>query len=376
MAIILFTGVCFSEQLEAPLRPPHVLAGPEAPDELTLIAVGDNLYHDVMVQPYSTNADFDFAPNYEFVKPLVQAADIAFVNQETMLGGTPFELSGYPAFNSPQEVGEALIKVGFDVINQANNHSMDKGARLVRATMDFWDKHPEVQYLGIFRSQEARAAKRIIERKTMKIGFLSYTYGLNGIPLPKDQPYLVALIDTDVMAKEIDALRPLCDYLVVSMHWGNEGDARVSAAQERLSRFLADHQVDLIIGHHPHVLQPVATLPRRGGGTTHCFYSLGNFLSAQIPNSAMLGGMMYLKLRKSATGITVVESGVLPLVTHFERGFAKIRVYPLYAYSNELAQKHRRNASGNEISMAYFNRTAQTILGAALLTRNPFTPQP
>jgi poly-gamma-glutamate synthesis protein (capsule biosynthesis protein) len=342
-------------------------------DELVMIAVGDNLYHDVLMKAFIEDNRFDFSTYYAPVKSLVERADIAFVNQETVMGGKTFGFTGYPAFNAPQEVGEALVRVGFDVVNHATNHVMDKGAQAILATIDFWDRYPETSYLGIFHSQTIRDSKKvIIEKNHIKIGFLSYTYGLNWIPLPKDMPYLVSLIDTERMAREIDALRPLCDYLVVSMHWGEEYQFNYNARQKALSEFLAARKVDLIIGHHPHVLQPVEVLPRADGGTTQCFYSLGNFISAQIPNYTLLGGMMYLRIRKDSAGIAVVESGVIPLVTHYERGFTNFSVYPLYEYTDELAAKQLRRSSENEISIVYFTRLAEQILGGAFLKRDPY----
>jgi poly-gamma-glutamate synthesis protein (capsule biosynthesis protein) len=394
MTLLLFVGVLFpaclksqpavepaqepAAELVAELVPeeppvPEPAAEPAAkPDEFTIVAVGDNLYHETVMKLFLNDSSFDFAPYYQFIQPLAETADIAFVNQETILGGKEFGFSGYPSFNTPQEAGVALIGAGFDVINQASNHTLDKGVRPVLATMDFWDQRPEVNYLGIFRSQEMRDTKQvIIEQNNIKVGFLSYTYGLNGLSLPADRPYLVALIDTKVMAKEIDALRPLCDYLVVSMHWGVEYEFQQNERQETLARFLADHNVDLVIGHHPHVLQPVTVLPRADGGQTYCFYSLGNFISSQMENYAMLGGMMYLKVQRTDDGLSVVESGVIPVVTHFEAGSTNFRIYPLYEYTDELAAKHLRNTEGNEISMAYFNGLAARVLGDALMDHNP-----
>jgi poly-gamma-glutamate synthesis protein (capsule biosynthesis protein) len=366
------TQEAVAEPTSEPVAEPVLEEAPPL-DEFTIIAAGDNLYHETVMKLFLSDNNFDFAPYYQFIQPLAEAADIAFVNQETILGGKEFGFSGYPSFNTPQEVGVALIGAGFNVINHATNHTLDRGVRPVLATMDFWDQQPEVDYLGIFRSQEVRDTKQvIIEQNNIKVGFLSYTYGLNGLTLPADRPYLISLIDTEVMAKEIDALRPLCDYLVVSMHWGVEYEFQQNERQETLARFLADHNVDLVIGHHPHVLQPVEVLPRADGGLTYCFYSLGNFISSQMQNYTMLGGMMYLKVQRTDNGLLVVKSGVIPVVTHFEAGSVNFGIYPLYEYTDELAAKHLRNTEGNEISMAYFNDLAARILGDALIDHNPY----
>jgi poly-gamma-glutamate synthesis protein (capsule biosynthesis protein) len=218
----------------------------------------------------------------------------------------------------------------------------------------------------------------IIKKNQISAGFLSYTYGTNGISLPRDKPWLVSLsVDQNRMAAEIDALRPLCDFLVVSMHWGNEYDHNPTATQRKLAVFLAEHRVDLIIGHHPHVLQTWEYLSRPDGGTTLCFYSLGNFVSAQLTRPTLptlLGGLMYLRVKKTGKTITVDETGILPLVTHFEPGYRNLAVYPLYQYTEDLAAKHHRKSTEGELSVSWFNALTQRVLPAeGLIMRNPFT---
>jgi poly-gamma-glutamate synthesis protein (capsule biosynthesis protein) len=365
---------------DAPLEP---MPEPQ-PDYLTLIAVGDNLYHDVMVRPRRVKTEegkeelvYNFSANYEPVRPLVEKADIAFVNQETVFGARDSGYSGYPLFNTPPEVGEALVGAGFDVVNHATNHIMDKGDKGIQYTLDFWEARPDIVYLGIHRSQEARETRRhIIEKNNIKVGFLAYTYETNGIPVPKDKPYAVSLVNTDIMAREIAAIRPLCDFLVVSIHWGIEYENEPSREQERMAGFLSGKQVDLIIGHHPHVLQKLAVLPREGGGSSLCAYSLGNFISAQnsFPSRTLLGGMLYLKIKKDRTAITAEEFGIVPLVTHYEKNYTVMQVYPLYDYTEELALNHGIRSRYKEIELDTFKEQALEALGATLLDHSPFEP--
>jgi poly-gamma-glutamate synthesis protein (capsule biosynthesis protein) len=343
------------------------------PDYLVLAAVGDNLLHEFMIRRDSLTGTYDFDAYYTEVKSLIEAADIAFVNQETLLAGESYGFSGYPRFNTPPEAGTALAALGFDVVNQATNHIMDKGEGAVFATMDFWDALPGVQYLGVYRSQEERDTKKvIIEKNNITVGFLAYTYGTNGIPVPRDKPYLVSLIDEKIMEKEITALRPLCDILVVSMHWGEEYRHQPTGEQERLARFLAGLEVDLIIGHHPHVLEPSVYLDRPGGGKTLCFYSLGNFLSGQQSSQTQLGGLAWVRIKKSSGGVSIDKAGIVPLVNHYEAGPAGFRVYPLYKYRESLAEKHLLRLRGRELSVPWLTGMAAQIMGDGILSENPF----
>jgi poly-gamma-glutamate synthesis protein (capsule biosynthesis protein) len=318
-------------------------------------------------------ASFNYDSYYTEIKSIVRAADIAFVNQETVLAGERFGYSGYPQFNTPQEAGLALINAGFNVVNHATNHIMDKGEKAVFATMDFWDKYPKVTILGVHRSQEERDKQIIIKKNNIKVGFLSYTYGTNGIPVPKDKPFLVSLIDVKIMAKEIDALRPNCDLLVVSMHWGEEYRHTPTAEQKRLAQFLADHQVDVIVGHHPHVLEGTVTLTGKNGNETFCIYSLGNFISnhSQADSPVLLGGLLSLKIEKFEGIITIESAKIIPLVTHYEAGNENFKVYPLSEYTEELAKKHIRRIQGKELGVSYFTNLARTVLGDVMRDIDP-----
>jgi poly-gamma-glutamate synthesis protein (capsule biosynthesis protein) len=349
-------------------------AAEDPPRYLSLVAAGDNLFHDVMIRPNPNTQGYDFTSFYAEIKPLIEPADIAFINQETTLGGREYGFSGYPRFNTPQEAGDALAAAGFDIINHATNHIMDKGEGAVFATMDYWDTLPDIQYLGIYRSQEDRDTKKvIIEKNGIKTGFLSYTYGTNGLALPNDKPYLAALINESVMEKEIKNLRPLCDFLVVSMHWGTEYQHNISGEQRRLGRFLADNQVDLIIGHHPHVLEPYEFLDRPDGQKTLCFYSLGNFISAQTSGPTQLGGLAYVKIKQHDNKIIFEEAGLIPVVNHYENGLSGFRVYPLYRYTEDLAKKHLLQLRGISMDAPSLKALAEEIIpGGNILLKNPF----
>jgi poly-gamma-glutamate synthesis protein (capsule biosynthesis protein) len=345
------------------------------PDYLTIVAAGDNLLHENLIRPNPKTGTYNFTSYYGEIKPFIEPADIAFINQETLLAGERYGFSGYPRFNGPTEAGNALAAAGFDVVNHATNHIMDKGEGAVFATMDFWDTLPGISCLGIHRSQEDRETKRvIIEKNNIAVGFLAYTYGTNGIPVPRDKPYLVSLVDEKTMEKEIAALRPLCDVLVVSMHWGEEYRIEPTGEQKRLAHFLAAQEVDLILGHHPHVVEPAVYLDRPGGGKTLCFYSLGNFLSSQQTNITQLGALAYVRIKKWNHMVEIDQAGIIPLVNHYEPGSANFRVYPLSSYTGALAEKHLLRLWGWEFSVSWLKALAERVFGAEhILPGNPFT---
>jgi poly-gamma-glutamate synthesis protein (capsule biosynthesis protein) len=324
--------------IEEPASPPTL-------PSLELVAVGDNLIHIQIITSSRVSRDgktgYDFSPIYQYVKEDIAKADVAFINQETLFAGEAFGLSGYPQFNAPVELGQTLVDLGFDVVNHATNHIMDKGEAAVRATIDYWESRPETAYLGIHGSPEARERPNVVEVNGIRLGFLAYTYGTNGLPVPRNTPYLVSLTDTAVMAKEIDALRPLCDYLIVSMHWGDEYDHKPTRRQEELAVFLAEHNVDLVLGHHPHVLQEMRSVKRPDGGDMLVFFSLGNFVSAQNRLSTLLGGMARVTLVKSGDGaVRWTAASLTPLVTHYEKGYTGFRVYRFEDYTDELTARH------------------------------------
>jgi poly-gamma-glutamate synthesis protein (capsule biosynthesis protein) len=346
---------------------------------ITIIAAGDNLVHDIIYNAARVDGSpgeeerFNFDPCYEHIKPLIEKADLGFVNQETVLGGKKFGYSGYPVFNTPQDAGLALINAGFDVVNHASNHTMDRGEGAVFGTLDFWDTHREAAYLGIFRTEEQRKTeKRIIEKNGIKAGFLSYTYGLNGFVLPKDKPWLVGMIEEDVMRREINELRPLCDLLIVSMHWGNEFRHDVSESQKNLVRFMAELKVDLIIGHHPHVTQPVEIFPRPDGGKLTVYYSLGDLLShtqSDWTPDTITGALAFIRVKKTAVGCAVDIAGIIPTVCHYGKERRSLfTVYPLWDYTDDLAAKHYKN----NMTVEYLNNAALQIFGVRVMNKEQF----
>lgn len=363
LLILLLCGCTTQTESTSPVIPATApLVETQPPAVVTLTAVGDNLLHNTVYQSARTADGYDFLPLYQAVAPFIAQADIAFVNQEApMSGGTP---SSYPSFNSPQEAGRDLAALGFDVINLANNHIMDKGGQAVLSTLAYLDTLDCV-VIGAYSSSEARQKPVIVERNGITAGFIGYTYGTNGIPLPKDKPDLVSLIDREAITREVSALRSQCDFVIVSMHWGTEYQLTPSTEQQDLAQLLADLDVDIVIGTHPHVIQPAQWLAAADGEhRTFVAYSLGNFISSQSRTDTMLGGMLTARLQKTSDGQCTLEAvGLMPLVTHFEAGAKNYRVYPLSQYTPVLAQKHRLRAQNSDLTVDHFTQLSQDLWG-------------
>jgi len=311
--------------------------------EVTLLAVGDNLIHtEVIKSGKKPDGTLNYDHLYALVKDKISAADIAVINQETILGGKHFPYSGYPAFNSPTEIGDADINAGFDVVLQATNHAMDMGEAGVEYTMDYWAKHPEIKVLGINKDQEAQDEIPIIEKNGIKIAMLNYTYGLNGYRLPKDKPYLVNMLDKNKMKQDIKKAKELADFVIVFPHWGTEYQYKASEQQKDLTKFFYEQGVDLVIGSHPHVIEPVEWIHTNPDHQMLVYYSLGNFISYQKEAPRMLGAIANITIKKDATGTYISKAGVTPIVSHFERGPADYHygIYELTSYTSELASRH------------------------------------
>ena len=224
--------------------------------------------------------------------------------------------------------------------------------------------------LGRFVSEEESAAPALVEKQGVTFGFLSYTYGTNGIPLPSDKPWMVSLIDEEKIESDMASLRPQCDVLIASMHWGIEYQTTPSDEQRALAQKLADWGADIIIGTHPHVLQPMEMLTRQDGGQTLCVYSLGNFVSGQHRLDTMLGGMLWCELvfTPGEEGFAFENAGIMPVVTYFEGNGRAFDIIPLSDYTPEMAEKHGIANYDAPATVEALTELATRVLGEHVLT--------
>ncbi len=336
--------------------------------QVTLLAVGDNLIHrEVIASGMYEDGTCSYDHLYANLKEEISAADIAVVNQETIFGGKALGYSGYPSFNSPTQIGDALIDAGFDVVLSATNHTLDKGVEGLKNTFDYWKTKPTVRVLGI--NETAKAAKKIcvIEKNGIKIAMLNYTFSLNGKKLPKDQPYLVNMLDKKKMAQDIALAEKEADFTIVFPHWGTEYVYKPTSMQKDLKEFFYQAGVDLVIGAHPHVLEPVEWVGEEGGHRMLVYYSLGNFLSYQREAPRMLGGMAEVTITKDSSGTHISRAGITPIITHYENGPADYHyaLYQLTDYTPALANLHGVSEIAENGPMNYYEifQLAKQVLG-------------
>lgn len=359
-----------NEDTEAvPAMSDKLITAEEETNSVNLLAVGDNLIHiEVIKSGEQEDGSYNYDHLYANVKDVISAADIAVINQETILGGSDFPYSGYPNFNSPTQIGDALIAAGFDVVLHATNHTMDKGLKAVNNTFSYWKEHPEITVVGINESEEAGKQIKIVEKNGIKIAMLNYTYGLNGHSLPKDKPYLVNMLDKEKMAEDIKKAEAEADFTIVFPHWGTEYVYEPTKSQRELTRFFYELGVDLVIGTHPHVLQPVEWIETDGDHRMLVYYSLGNFMSYQREAPRMLGGIANIRIIKDDSGAYIDEASITPIVTHYENGPKDYHygIYKLDDYNADLAQLHGVSELAKKGSFTYEGTLslAKEVLGA------------
>ncbi|TCN38795.1 poly-gamma-glutamate synthesis protein (capsule biosynthesis protein) [Kribbella orskensis] len=264
-------------------------AAENGPDRITLVATGDVLLHERLwttAKRDGTNGEWNFAPLLQGVKPLVKSADLAVCHLETPLG-TPY--SGYPLFQGPPQIVPALKQTGYDVCSTASNHSFDKGAAGVDRTLDTLDK-AGLKHTGTARTPEEAATPTIVSVRGVKVALLSYTYGFNGMPYPDGETWRAGKLDVPkIKAMAQKARENGAEIVVVSCHWGDEYSKSVNSQQQDVAaQLLADSNIDLVLGHHAHVVQPLQRIKGKWVA-----YGLGNLVAAhREPDSLKAEGLL------------------------------------------------------------------------------------
>ncbi|MGN0560514.1 MAG: CapA family protein [Candidatus Fimenecus sp.] len=344
----------------------------KAPITLRMLSVGDNLIHDGIYEQAKKRAGgdgYDFSYCYARVKDTIASADVATINQETIVAKS-YEPSGYPLFNSPQELGQTVVDTGFDVVNLANNHMLDKTSKGLAEAIDFWDA-TGLARTGAYKDTQDLESVEYIEKNGLKIGLIGITQYTNGLVLPSDSPLKYILTsDEATIERKIKAAKAQCDVVLVNVHWGSEYTTTPAQEQRNLAKKMADWGANVIIGHHPHVLQPVEWIENSDGTRTLVAYSLGNFISQQNTAARVIGGMLHYDITKDfETGkVTVSNVRFETIVTHYVSGSHDVQIYPLSAYSDTLAKKQAARIKQSDFSVAYIENFVKEVIPEEFLT--------
>lgn len=304
-------------------------------------AVGDNLMHSPIFNSCRTDDGYNFDGLYTNITPYIADADIAAINQETIFVDSAETFSGYPSFGTPSQVGESIERAGFNLITHATNHTYDRGFDALMHTVDFWKQYEHIMVLGINETARQQESVPVWEKDGLRIAMLNFTYGLNGYRLPSDMPYLVNIIDRGEMNEALlKKAEENADITLVFLHFGTEYTHMPTESQKKDVEFLCQNGADVIIGGHPHVIQPVTEHISENGNRAIVFYSLGNFLSNQSGAEKVLGGMADITVSMENGKVFVERYEMHPTVTHVSGG--KYTAYMLSDYTDELAAKHSR----------------------------------
>ena len=325
------------------------------------------------IHEYSVQEDGSY--NYDAIfanlTEEISAADLALVNQEVVIGGVDLGISGYPSFNAPKEVGDALVNAGFDVVLHATNHALDKKKKGVLNTLTFWEEnYPDIGVLGIHDSAKDQDELYIVELEGIRIAILNYTYGTNGIKMPEDMPYAVDMLSEDTVIEDIKQAREQADFVIVCPHWGTEYRLTPDKSQKKWTQLFLEQGVDLVLGTHPHVIEPVEWFTNEETGERMLvYYSIGNFVNwtsgtGDGTANRMVGGMADITIELDETGAAYIsDHSVTAVVCHVEKKRNGITVYPLAEYTEELAGQNAIRNQDPDFSLEYCINLCNEVWG-------------
>lgn len=323
--------------------------------EAKILAVGDVMMHNTQISAgyNASTKSYNFEHFFSEVKEILSQGDWVIGNLETTTAGEDLKYTGYPMFNAPTEIIDALKEAGFNVLTHANNHTLDRKEVGVIRTRDSLEERGILTH-GTARSVEESEEILLLEKNEIKLALMAYTYGTNGIPIPAGKDYLVNLIDEQKMIQDIERARGLgADVVAVSLHFGVEYQLKPNQEQINLAHNLIRAGADIILGSHPHVVQPYEVVEIQDDkGMVHkgiVVYSMGNFISAQNGEDKNLGMIFGLTIRKHFPEGTIEIADVNPIPTwvqHYKiAGKTQYRVLPL---ANKLEQKDDSLLSSND----------------------------
>ncbi len=372
----------------APTPTPEPTPTPFPEYDIHLMALGDNLMHMGIVNTgRKSSRVYDYTFLFESMKPYLEKAHIKITNQETVMAGAEFGYSGYPKFNSPTQLADAIAAAGFNVVLHASNHALDMEMVGLNNTAAYWENnHPEVLVTGI-TPEGKEPTIPLLEIEGFTFAILNYTYSPNsGILDPAAFGHLNMLSYYDEttgaisytklnpkVLTDIQAAKELADIVIVAPHWGNEYQTVPSRYQQKFAQQMTEAGADLIIGTHPHVPQPVEWITAENGNKALCFYSLGNYCSTQKIPTTMLEQMAWVTFHVTEDGISISDekTGVLPLICQYKYNPVRfVNVFLLEEYTEELALQHGIWQYGEvPFHLEDMQLAAEEIFGNRILTK-------
>ena len=336
---------------------------------VTLVAAGDNLINDTLIAAgRQESGDEDYSSLYANVRAYISAADIAVINQESLLGGPEFEYSGYPLYNTPWAVGEAAIDAGFDVFTCATEHSMDMAFAGIQQECRFFEEHSGAIGTGVYSTEEDSKNITYFKKNNITFALLNYTFGTTGASVPDDKQWCVSVMDKEKITADVNAARSRADVVIAFPHWGTEYSTSVSKHQKEYVKLFSNLGVDIVIGSHPHVLQKVEWVEnKKTDKKTLVYYSLGNFVSYQTSLDQLCGGLAEIKIDKTQNGIEISSAKLVPVVCWFSEENDKFdfSVYMLSDYNDQLAKTHRLRDMG--ATPEYFSKLVKDTVSEEFL---------
>lgn len=337
---LFFTGKLDFKKVEKALGNSKLHTPKIENHKLSLFAVGDALIHDgvyIDANTYKKGSDgyyiYDFKPMLTDIKEIVKNYDLAFYNQETIIGGKNLGLSNYPCFNSPDEIGLDMIDAGFNMVNLTTNHSKDRGIPALKYSSNFWKNQKGVYAVGSYVSEEERLKPRYEEKNGIKYALLGYATVTNGFTISDEDSHYWVLYDKEKVKQDIERIKDKVDVIIVSMHWGVEYTHTPTDEQVEIAKYLSSLGVDVVIGHHPHVIQPIEYV-----GDTLVIYSLGNFLSAQDGLMKRVGMMASLDINKTTvdgkTTSVTIDNVKGDLIYTYYQNYKNFKVIPFNKLDN------------------------------------------
>lgn len=312
--------------------------------EASLFLTGDALLHGTVWKDLNPDGSYRFHDQMADIGSLASSYDLRYYNQETILAGEEFGYSGYPMFNSPQEFGSVMADdYGFNLVSTANNHSFDRFADGVHGSNAFWRSKQNVHMAGTYDSWEEQKNIPVYEINGITYTFLSWTFSINGLQLPEGEEYLVNLYEGRVeeMLDQVRQADAKSDVVIAAIHWGIEYSMEASDEQRELARQLVDAGADIIIGNHPHVIQPIEHI-----GDAICFYAMGNLISAQLELKNLVGMIGALKITKTVQGeavdIDISDVKADLIYTYYDGNFKNFKVIPLALIGDDKLYNHEQ----------------------------------